>query len=240
MHTVASPKEQSMKVNSEMQTEKFITPIAHALHGQEVLWDDINGMRQVTRFAADEVELARKAVLGLADASALRKFGVKGANAAQWLQQQGLVIPEAANRWVSTQDGCLILRLGNTEFLLEDTAGVGLCERLSLAFSAQPGLTLVPHVEASFVLSGSALHQLFSEVCSIDLTRVALGEKDVVMTQFAGVSVVLMHQDLEEESLFRLWCDSSYGPYMWEVIAGIAHEHSGGPVGIGRYFSAYK
>lgn len=232
-----------MKLNSEMQTEKLMTPIAHALHGQDLLWDDINGMRQATRFATDEIELARKAVLGLADASALRKFGVKGANAAQWLQQQGLVIPEAANRWVVSAAGCLILRLGNTEFLIEDAAGTAtesVCERLSLAFSAQPGLYLVPHVEAAFVLGGTAVAQLFSEVCSIDLTRVALGGKDVVMTQFAGVSVVLMHQDLEEESLFRLWCDSSYGPYMWDVIAGIAHEHSGGPVGIGRYFSAYK
>ncbi|GAB7562038.1 hypothetical protein LG202_00770 [Methylobacillus methanolivorans] len=227
-----------------MQTEtpmftKLVTPVAHALHHEQGAWGVIDQMQVVTHFADKTLEEGRKKNVGIADASLLRKFGVKGPQAAQWLAGQGVTIPPSANSWVRSEDGSLVLRLGNSEFLIEDAPGGTSCERLAQAYAGAKGVYPVPHVEASFAMSGAAVQVLFSEVCSIDLTRAALGAQDVVMTQFAGVSVVLMHQDLEEESHFRLWCDSSYGPYLWEVIAGIAHEHNGGPVGIGRYFAAY-
>lgn len=227
-----------------MQTEKLITPIAHALnhaHGEQISWDVIEQMKVAARFGGKELEEERKKNLGIADASLLRKFGVKGAQAADWLARQGVAIPPRANTWARSADGSLVLRLGNSEFLIEDAPGGTSCERLAQAYAGAKGVYPVPHVEASFVIGGHAVQALFSEVCSIDLTRASLGAQDVVMTQFAGVSVVLIRQDLqEEESLYRLWCDSSYGSYLWEVIAGIAHEHKGGPVGIGRYFAAYS
>ncbi|MCB5191228.1 hypothetical protein LG198_10860 [Methylobacillus arboreus] len=223
-----------------MQTEKLITPIAHAFPVGSVAWGVINGMQVVTRFVGSDEEEARKEFLGIADASFLGKFGVKGRNAAQWLQDQGIVVPEQPNSWAGNADGSLVLRLGGSEFLIENAPGGNLCEKLLKADAKPAGVYLVPHVEASFVLSGNAVQELFAEVCSIDLTRAALGVQEVVMTQFAGVSVVLMHQDLEGEARYRVWCDSSYGPYLWEVMAGIANEHSGGPIGIGNYFSAYK
>lgn len=221
-----------------MQTEKFITPIAHALHHEQGNWGVINQMRVVTDFADQHQEENRKKNLGIADASFLRKFGVKGAHAAQWLSGQGITIPLRANSWVYGADGSLVLRLGNSEFLIEDAPGGASCAKLEAACAAPAGVYPVPHVEAAFVMSGHAVQELFHEVCSIDLTRAALGPQDVVMTQMAGISVVLIRQDLEGESHYRLWCDSSYGPYLWEVFAEIAHEHNGGPIGIGRYFTA--
>lgn len=221
-----------------MQTEKFITPIAHALHHEQGNWGVINQMRVMTHFADQHQEESRKKNLGIADASFLRKFGVKGAHAAQWLAEQGITIPLRANSWAYGVDGCLVLRLGNSEFLIEDASAGSSCARLETAYAAPAGVYPVPHVEAAFVMSGHAVQELFHEVCSIDLTRAALGPQDVVMTQMAGISVVLIHQDLEGESHYRLWCDSSYGPYLWEVFAEIAHEHNGGPIGIGRYLAA--
>ncbi|ABE48725.1 hypothetical protein [Methylobacillus flagellatus] len=224
---------------NKMQTEKLITPFAHALQHEHGVWGLIDQMKAVTHFLDEELERDRIRNLGIADASFLRKFGAKGTYAAQWLEAQGVVIPTRPNSWAQAADGSLALRLGNSEFLIEDVPGGTSCDRLAQACAGARGVYPVPHVEASFVISGHAVQALFSEVCSIDLTHASLGAQDVVMTQFAGVSVVLIRQDLkEEESLYRLWCDSSYGSYLWEVIAGIAHEHKGGPVGIGRYFAS--
>ncbi|MCB5185221.1 hypothetical protein LG201_08390 [Methylobacillus gramineus] len=220
-----------------MQTDKFITPIAHAFSAGLGSWGVINGMQVVTQFVDKDVEEIRKELLGIADASFLGKFGVKGRHAAQWLQDQGVDIPTQSNSWVADADGNLVLRLGGSEFLIEDAPDGNLCEKLLKADAKRAGVYLVPHVEASLVLSGSAVQELLVEVCSIDLTRAALGTQEVIMTQFAGVSVVLIHQDLEGEARYRVWCDSSYGPYLWEFMAGIASEHSGGPIGVGNYFS---
>ena len=33
--------------------------------------------------------------------------------------------------------------------------------------------------------------------------------------------------------LFRIWCDGTFGPYLWETLLEIAHDWVGGAVGIG-------
>ncbi len=52
------------------------------------------------------------------------------------------------------------------------------------------------------------------------------------LTLLAGISVLLIPQEGAGGRLYRIWCDASYGEYLWETLSGIAHELGGGPVGV--------
>jgi sarcosine oxidase subunit gamma len=51
----------------------------------------------------------------------------------------------------------------------------------------------------------------------------------------AGISATVIRQILNDEPVYRIWCDGTYGPYMWEVLTEIATELGGGAVGLSKY-----
>ena len=55
------------------------------------------------------------------------------------------------------------------------------------------------------------------------------------MTQVAGISATLLRQTLDDEQVYRLWCDGTYGPYMWDMLLKLAGELGGGAVGLSSY-----
>jgi sarcosine oxidase subunit gamma len=56
------------------------------------------------------------------------------------------------------------------------------------------------------------------------------------MTQVAGISATVLRQTLNGEAIYRLWCDGTYGPYMWDTVLEIAEELGGGAVGLSAHF----
>jgi sarcosine oxidase subunit gamma len=54
----------------------------------------------------------------LSDLSWRSRCGCKGPGAPAWLEAQGFVVPEGANRWLRT-DGVVVARLATSEFLVE-------------------------------------------------------------------------------------------------------------------------
>lgn len=211
------------------------SPVAHAQVNEAVEWKSINGMHTATQFARAEVEIARKQLLAVADVSCLHRYGVKGSNATQWLMHQNIDLPVHANTWKSSDLKTLILRLGNSEFLIEDALGGNACTQLATKNPRIDNVYPVSRADAAFVVSGRASLDLFAEVCALDLSEKALAVDAVIMTQIAGISATMIRMHLDDEPIYRIWCDGTYGAYLWRVLVGIATELGGGPVGLGLY-----
>jgi sarcosine oxidase, subunit gamma len=213
------------------------SPVAHAQAHGSAKWEVINGMNTAIEYASAEIEAIRKRVLGVADVSCLVRYGVKGPNAAQWLQNHHIAIPAQANEWVVCDLKTLVLRLGNSEFLIEDQLGGYACERLASDKARVENVYPVARADASFIVSGSASLDLFSEVCSLDLREKSLGANQLIMTQIASISATIIRHTLNAEPVYRIWCDGTYGAYLWKVLVDIATELDGGAVGLGLYLS---
>lgn len=214
------------------------SPVAHAQPRDSAKWEVINGMNTAVEFASAAIEDARKKVLGVADVSCLSRYGVKGPNATQWLLERGIAIPTTPNSWTICQQKTLVLRLGSSEFLIEDQLGGSACTRLASDTARVASVYKVPRADAAFIVSGSQAINLFSELCSLDLREKSLAAKDLIMTQVAGISATVIRQTLNGEPVYRIWCDGTYGPYMWEVLIEIATELGGGAVGLPQYQSS--
>jgi sarcosine oxidase, subunit gamma len=167
--------------------------------------------------------------LNITDVSELVRYGVKGPQAANWLNKHKLVIPTKANSWVlSTSEseikGSIVMRLGTSEFLIEDQTGGQACSKLAADSLRVAGVYKVPRVDAAYILAGSDALNLLSEICALDLSESALAEHDVIMTQVGGVSATVLRQNINNEMVYRLWCDGTYGVYMKHILLEIAAE----------------
>ena len=191
------------------------------------------GMEVALSFVDQKIEKKHQAILGVTDVSCFARFAIKGAKAAEWLEKQGIKTPEVVNAWLEGAQGTMVLRLGNTEFLVEDQATGNACTKLH-AFdqSNTQDAYQVARADAAFILSGSEVLNLFSELCVLDLRDAALPNNALVMTQIAGISATLVRESLAGEQVYRIWCDSTYGAYIWEILIEIAQELGGGAVGL--------
>lgn len=198
---------------------------------------ELNGMQVALRFDSESVESARKSTLGVTDVSSFQRFAIKGPQAAAWLSAQGLALPPENNSWTLGAPDTLVLRLGGSEFLVEDQYHGAFTQRLrSFDQSATAGAYHVQRGDAAFVLSGSKVQELLSELCMLDLRDAALPAHALVMTQLAGISATILRQPLNGEPVFRIWCDGTYGPYLWGMLLEIAQELGGGAVGLSCHY----
>jgi sarcosine oxidase, subunit gamma len=162
-------------------------------------------------------------VLSITDLSTLTRYGVKGPHAAKWLADRGVAIPKAANAWLQ-KDKTLVMRLGASEFLIEDQADGKVCEKLAADKVRVAGVYKVPHADAAYLLAGSKVLNLLSEICALDLRESALQANGLMMTQIAGISATVLRQTINVESIYRIWCDGTYGAHMRHVLDEIAAE----------------
>jgi len=219
-----------------MQDAVLKSPVAFAQALRKPVNGQVNGMETALSFAEASVEASRSEKLGICDVSNLSRFGVKGPHAADWLTASNINLPAGTNRWTKLDSGSLVMRLGNTEFLLEDQPENGLCQSLNGANVNESGVHKVMRNDAAFIVSGELTPALFSEVCAIDLSGDALEDNRLVMTVIAGVSATMLKQELNGQSVYRIWCDGTYGPYVWKTLLGIIEELGGGPVGFNFYY----
>ena len=164
--------------------------------------------------------------LRITDVSSLARYGVKGAQAVTWLAKHGVKVPNQPNSWVLSEE-TLVMRLGSTEFLIEDQVGGETCKKLHADTLREPNVYKVPRADASYLLAGKGVRDLLSELCALDLRETALADNDVVMTQVAGISATVLRQALSGETVYRLWCDGTYAAFMTHTLAEIAVELGG-------------
>ncbi len=170
------------------------------------------------------------------------RAGLKGPRAAEWLGALGFRAPSQPNSWTPLgpaddapiDDGPIAARLGSAEFFLEARAA-GPLERLGTALrSAPPGVYPVLREDWGFALSGAGVHDLLAQVCSLDFAALPLSGRPVVMTSMIGVGVLIVpFAAAAGARRYRLWCDPSHGPYLWETLGRVVVECGGSVTGEG-------
>jgi sarcosine oxidase, subunit gamma len=164
--------------------------------------------------------------LKLIDLSCLTRFGVKGAGAADWLNRQGIPVPIQPNSWVSAQDG-IVARLGISEFLIEN----GFNNSISLSSQTLPPQVYpVLRQDLAIALWGEPVYDLLAQTCNVNFRT--LSESTVVLTSMVGISVTILFDQRARLPFYRLWCDYTYGEYLWRTLLEIIQELGGGVAGI--------
>ncbi len=218
-----------------MNTPLRFSPIHDSLQLLKGTWRDINGMPSLVTLP-DERQHA--SYLGIADLSFLTRFGVKGANAGDWLASQGLSVPERPNTWYSLPEGGIIARLGMNEFLIEDSLHSTVAPRLAEACQKPPAKVYpVLRQDAAIALCGSELNELLRQTCNINFRALAIAQHPVVLTSAIGVAVTVIPGERNGPPFYRLWCDGTFGAYVWRTLLAIAEELGGGAVGAERMIS---
>lgn len=207
-----------------------ISPHHDQLQSLKGIWRDINGMPSLVSIPGDDQIAAH---LGIADLSFLTRFGVKGAAAASWLESHEIGVPDRANTWRYLPDGAMIARLGLTEFLIEDSLYSSFALRLAEACQSVPAKVYpVLRQDAAIVLCGTAIQDLLRQTCSVDFQALSLVNNPVILTLMVGVSVTIIPIASDH---YRIWCDGTFGAYLWETLVTIAQELGGGVVGADRW-----
>ncbi len=188
---------------------------------------EVNAMAVAT--SIDEADAHRAAIAGIADLSCLYKTGFKGSGSPEWVREQGIALPPA-NCWARAGDNSLIVRLGNSEFFIEDSPASVLCAQVvsALKYPAE-GVYPVHRNDAGFALVGDRVNELMAETCSFDFRKV--DGSGAVMTTMAGVTVLVIRRDVGACPCYRIWCDPTMAAYLWDTLSEIALDLGGGPVG---------
>jgi sarcosine oxidase subunit gamma len=230
-----------------------LSPVHDLLEQDHPRWGLLDGMPVALTFGGRTVEqeqgLAR--TLALCDASALHRLAIKGPSAASFLEARAVAhaLPADLFHVLPLTSSGLIARTGRAEFFLEDAPGAGGRQDLvaplteSLMSSSQPGVYPVLRQDASFLLSGDRAPALFGQTCGYDFRQIGLGSNPcadrtmlLVMTRVAGVSTWVLHRTLNGNTVYQLWADGTYGPYLWETLLKITRERFGDAVGLPVFF----
>jgi sarcosine oxidase, subunit gamma len=207
---------------------KRTSPLYDCLKSLNGSWQEINGMPALVNVQNDLIPH-----LSIADLSFLTRFGVKGLGAASWLESQGIVVPDRPNTWNSlVQDGIsqggIIARLGLTEFLIEDSIHSHVANQLSKACGQLPSKVYpVLRQDAAIAIRGSNINELLQQTCSVNFRALSLSERPVILTSMVGVSVTIIPGEP-----YRIWCDGTFGAYLWRTLGAIVEEMGGGVVGV--------
>jgi len=192
-----------------------------------------SGVRENMRVEeqVDAADSTRAATLGIADVSWLARAGFKGKGAAAWLEAQDIPVPEQPNSWAPLAGGGVVLRLGISEYLIEDGLTQGSSAKMA-HLDTPVHVYPVLHQDVALVLCGDAVSELLLQTCNVNFGALDLAARPVVLTSMAGVAVTVMPGARAGRPYYRIWADGTYGLYLWETLSGIAAELGGGPVGV--------
>ncbi len=166
------------------------------------------------------------ATLWLRESDAPHRFGLKGPRAAELLRQCGFSVPGKPNTWAPLRardrddSPNVIARLGNTGVLPRSRPMLSSanCQRsLTGAAGAYPVL----RQDAALRARRRARRGCAGRSVQRGLRRAAAGRKPVVMTLMTGVGVLVLPQSTDDGMVHRIWCDPSFGSYLWETLAEV-------------------
>lgn len=169
-----------------------------------------------------------EAPVWLQDCSWRQRFGCKGPDAAPWLESAGFTVPQPVNSFVIDAAQTLVARLGASEFLVE---ALGPGQPVIAARERFPVPRVYPVIrqDAAFILAGPRATDLLLETCSYPFASETRSNL-VVMTSMVGVGVTVVPRRVRETTEFNVWCDPSFGLYLWSTLVGIAREMGGGAI----------
>ncbi len=152
-----------------------------------------------------------------------RRFGLKGPRAAAALEQLGIAVPAQPNTWTPLNAGAadmsadIVGRLGSTEFFIEESGDASSIPRLEeLTSQGIAGAYPVLREDCAFVLAGAAAGDVLAQFCNVNLPALDTAARPVVMTLMIGVAVLVLPQASADGTIYRIWCDPSFGSYLRE------------------------
>lgn len=150
------------------------------------------------------------------------RYGLKGNDAASWLEARGVAVPQAPNRASHWPQG-RCLRLGSSEFLVEhDDCGVRPPAGDEPAQAGAARAWVLLRSDHSLLLDAAWPPRL-AHACSFDFERFRSEPDLVVMTLLAGIGVILVREPAPGAGLsLRLWCDASYATFLDHVLHQLA------------------
>ncbi len=168
--------------------------------------------------------------LEIVDLSFIPRFGVKGAGAEAWLATQSIAVPDLSNSWTFLSKGGIIARLGKSEFLIEDRT---IAPQLTQACKYPP-VKVYPVLRQDFAIAliGLQVNELLLQTCSFNFQALSITENPVILTSMAGVNVTVIPGVLQEQPFYRIWCDCTFGAYLWQTLNVIALELDSGEFGV--------
>ena len=160
------------------------------------------------------------------------RFGFKGAGAPAWCARQGMPLPVVHNTHSPIDDGGLVARLGLTEFYVEHPE-LDAIERLRNALgrgvqTAEGGVYPVLRVDAGMVLGGQLAPDVLLQVCNVNFGALDPGARPLVMTGFAGVSVLVFPVRGAGGVEYRINCDPTFAPWLWRTLREIVDQSAEG------------
>ena len=156
----------------------------------------------------------------LLDHSLLPRFGLKGSNIHDWLDEHGYQVGATANQAYHQNDGSLVARLSARELLF-------LCDstRPDLPMDHDyfsPGLdcyTIRRHDSHYwYAISGRYTDDLLATLCGVDFDPGVFANKQVAQTRIASTSVIAIRHDDGYTLRYNLLGDRSYAVYMWKCL----------------------
>jgi sarcosine oxidase subunit gamma len=211
------------------------SPVHDLLEARRARWRTVAGAQVAVRFglAKNEREAARS--LALCDVSALPKLGLKGPGTAFWLAENGVRIPGAIYETSSLEDGGLVVRAGEEEFLLESGMDARTVPDLAsrLGEDAQ-GVYRIEREDATFLLCGTRAVDALAQTCGIDFAEAAPNR--LILTRVAGVSCGILPQPAENMVVYRLWVGPSSAIYLWEQLTQILSDLGGAITGAAAFY----
>jgi sarcosine oxidase subunit gamma len=202
-------------------------PLRDAQQAPGVRWAPQAGMSSAAVFGSDDARHLQEA--GIGDLSYKRRAGVKGPGAEAWLQKLGLPTPERPNSWVRTGCDSIVARLGLSEYAVVAGPGTDVCEQITRA--VPPRVYPVARYDAELLLTGRNVHDLLKQTCAFDFESLDPAARPVVMTSMVGVGVTVLAFGSPQQRYYRLWCDGTYGSYLWNTLVEVAGSLGGGAVG---------
>jgi sarcosine oxidase gamma subunit len=150
------------------------------------------------------------------------RMGLKGFDAAALLQQAGITVPSAPNR-IAANPHMRVLRLGNTEFILEqDDGDSAIAQVNSLARTAGLRAWPVTRADCSLLISGNGIFDRLSRVCAFDFTQLDATPDLAVMTLLADISVTFTLEPASGPRCLRLWADPGFATYLTLTLQSLS------------------
>lgn len=213
------------------------SPLHEVIDHLHPAWKQVHGMPAAIHFGNAANETVQARTLGLCDASALPRLGLKGKGAQAWLSSHGIPIPSKIYGHSRLEnDQGTIIRTGQTEFLIEDSVGSSTVSKLLAVDDASlSAVYRFRRQDAVMYLTGERAIDVFTETCGYNFRE---PDADLVYTRIAGVSCGILTIDRFPFPVYQIWCDGSFGGYLWEQLYEIGHEHGGAAVGLATFYAS--
>jgi sarcosine oxidase subunit gamma len=175
--------------------------------------------------------------LGVADLSLLPRTGYKGAEALDWLGNQGIYIGVESNKAIEQTDGSICAKLAASEALiLSPLAGFSnVVSDLKAAWAKGTDQRAYEvqreDVNFEFIITGESSAHMFAKICGVNLSPSHFAPFDVTQTSVARSNCILIRCDVGSTLAFRMLGDSASAEYMLECLLDAMAEFGGSIVG---------